>query len=439
MRRRSLAILLLLAAPACKKEEPPASGPAPAPRGVERGAGGGGGPTRGVTDSEILIGQPAAFSGPSAGLGVEMWRGVFAAFQEANDRGGVFGRKIRLVLADDRYEADSAAAAVLTLIEKDKVFALGFGVGTPTIVKALPVVLQYHQREGLFYFSNFTGAQPQRQPPYDKVVFNIRASYYQEAAAIVNAYVAMNRKKICTYVQDDAYGTDGREGVKRALRAHGLELVADTRYPRGQSFDVVTDAQVKICRAAGADAIIMVGSYQACAAFIRDARNAGWNVPIHNVSFVGATQMYNLLKEYEGKSGKKVLTNLINTQVVPHYGETAIPIIAQYRAAMEKYDPKIPPGIGDAGGYRPAQKFSFGSVEGYVSARALLAILEKTGRELTRQSFYATAESMGQFDLGLGVPLELSPTRHQALDKVWFTVMTPEGWKHTETPAEGIK
>jgi ABC-type branched-subunit amino acid transport system substrate-binding protein len=427
-----IAALALASAAACKKDE---AAPAPNPTvnpGPKQPAGG-----IGVTATRVVIGQAAAFSGPSAGLGIEMWRGAAAAFAEVNASGGVHGRIVELVLADDGYDAERAQPAVVKLIEQDGVFALFGGVGTPTIVKALPVVLKYFQDNGLFYFANFTGAMPQREPPYVQAVFNVRASYRQETKAAVDAFVAMGKKKIGTFVQDDAYGTDGREGVKLALAGHGLELVADTRYPRGQKFEAGNDASVKILRDAGVDAVIMVGAYQACAGMIRDLRTAGVDVPIHNVSFVGADQMRELLLGVDKPAGT-LLRRLLNTQVVPHPEETAIPIVAQYRAAVDKHDPRVPAGF-PASGYVPKNKYSFGSLEGYISARAFLAILDKTGPELTRQSFYTTAEAMGQFDLGLGVPAELSPARHQVLDKVWFTVITPQGWKQTDDPAAMLK
>lgn len=390
----------------------------------------------GVTDTEVLVGQPAAFDGPSAGLGIEMWRGVHAAFEEANAAGGVHGRKLKLILASDGYDAERAAPTVAKLVTKDKVFTVGFGVGTPTIVKALPVVLKHHNSDGLFYFANFTGAQPQREPPYEKAVFNVRASYRQETKAMVDAYVAMGRKKIGIFVQDDAYGASGRDGVKRALDAHGLTMVADTTYPRGQLYSASAADQVKILRAAGVDAIIAVGAYQACAALVRDARAAGWDVPIHNVSFVGADQMLKLLVDEEKKSGKSIATNLINTQVVPHYDDESVELVKSYRKAMDAFKPVAPPlkragGVSD-GSYTPSGSYSFGSLEGYVSAKVFLAILEKTGKELTRKSFYETAQKMGKFELGLGVPAELSPTRHQALDKVWFTCARAGRWASTE-------
>ncbi len=387
----------------------------------------------GVTAEKVVLGQPAAFSGPSAGLGVEMWRGAWAAFQEANDGGGVHGRKIQLILADDAYEADRAAPAVSELV-RARVFALFGGVGTPTIVKALPVVLEEYKKDGLFYFANFTGAQAQREAPFERCVFNVRASYRQETEAMVAAFLAMGRKKIAIFVQDDAYGASGRDGIRQALSARGLDIVADTTYPRGQRFEASTMAQVEAIRRAGADAVIAVGSYQACAAFVRDVRNAGVAIPIHNVSFVGSDQMLALLRSEEKKTGKTLTANLIVTQVVPSYLDARVPMVAAYRMAMNRYNPTIPPGIGD-GSYRPSNRYSFGSLEGYVSAKAFLAVLRKAGPNLTRQRFYETAEAMGTFELGLEAPAEFSVRRHQALDRVWFTYVAESGWVTTRAAA----
>ena len=387
----------------------------------------------GVTDKEVLLGQPAAFSGPSAGLGTEMWRGAEAAFAEANAGGGVHGRRVRLLIADDAYDAEKAAQTAFQLIARDKVFALFGGVGTATMIKALPVVLKYFKAEGLFYFANFTGAQAQREPPFDRAVFNVRASYREETRAMVEAFARMGRKRIGVFLQDDAYGASGREGVKRALRAIGLDLAADTTYPRGQLYAVSVEAQLRILRQARVDGVIAVGSYQAIAALVRDARHGGWEVPIHAVSFVGADQMLQFLRKEEAGGGPSLTRNLVVTQAVPSYEDRAIPLIARYRAAMDRFGPGKPP-AGD-GSYTPPGKYSFGSVEGYLSARAFLAVLEKAGPRLTRAAFYDAAGQMGSFDLGLGTPLEFSPLRHQALETVWFTMVTERGWQSVEDPA----
>ena len=386
----------------------------------------------GVTATKVVLGQAAAFTGRSAGLGVEMWRGAQAAFAAANEKGGVWGRRIELALADDGYEADRALPAVRHLVEERKVFALFGGVGTPTIVKVLPYVLERYNADGLFYFANVTGAQTQREPPYDKAVFNVRASYRQETELMVNAFVARGRRRVGLFLQDDSYGQSGKDGVLRALKAQGLEPAVETRYPRGQSFTVSTAPQVQAMKAAAVDAVIAVGSYQACAAFIRDAREGGLDAPIHNLSFVGADQMLELLRAEEKRSGRALTDKLVVTQVVPSYLDPRIPAVASYRSLMDRYAPVVPTGVGD-GTYKPAATYSFGSLEGYVSAKAFLAVLQATGRDLTRRRFSEAAARMGRFDLGLVVPAEFSATRHQALDKVWFTYVTPGGWATSAT------
>ncbi|MGH7271957.1 MAG: ABC transporter substrate-binding protein, partial [Polyangiaceae bacterium] len=336
------------------------------------------------------------------------------------------------------YDAEKAAAAVVNVIQQQHAFLLFGSVGTPTIVRALPVIRKYFDEEGLFLFSDFTGAQPQRRPPYSEIVFNVRASYYEETRAIVSAYASIGKKRIGTFVQDDAYGTDGREGVKRALHDLGLTLAADTTYPRAQKVGVSTLPQVKILRDAQVDGVVMVGSYQACAAFIRDARTSGWDAPIAGVSFVGADQMLKLLEDEERRSGRTIVKNLINTQVVPYYGDTTVPVVRDYRAAIDRYNPTVPIGVSD-GSYKPESKYSFGSLEGFISARAMVRVLEAAGRGLTRKSAYAAAEGMGRFDIGLGVDGEFSHERHQMLDRVWLTWAGPDGWRPVEKLASVLK
>jgi len=378
----------------------------------------------GVSESQVLLGQPAAFSGPSAGLGVETWRGATAAFQAANDAGGVQGRRVVLLTADDAYDPERAVGAAKDLAEK--AFALFAGVGTPTLVKVLPFVLEHFSKDGLFYFAPVTGAQPQREPPFDKVVFNLRASYREETETMIERLHAEGRDKIGVFAQDDAYGQSGRDGVRRALKKFGLEIAAEVAYPRGQRFEASNADKVEALKKAGVDAVVAVGAYQACAGFVRDAREGGLAVPIHNLSFVGADQMLTLLRLEEKRSGRALTTNLINTQVVPSYLDNA-PMARSYRAAIDRYSPTVPAGVGD-GSYRPTSPYSFSSFEGYVAAKAFLAILQRSGKDLTRRRFYEAAEAMGSFELGLGVKAELSASRHQVLDKVWLTTVTPGGW-----------
>src|SRR5262249_54847724 len=133
------------------------------------------------------------------------------------------------------------------------------------------------------------------------------------------------------------------------------------------------------------------------------------------------------------------LQNVIHMSNVPDYADVTMPIVRDYRAAMTKYAPTLPVNTGIDGGYSPQLPYTFLSLEGFLSTRALMTILERAGRDLTRQSFYRAAESMGKFDIGLGTPLEFSTSRHQALDKVWALTPTADGYKVVTSLNEVLK
>src|SRR5262249_48346836 len=173
---------------------------------------------RGVTDSEIRFGISAPFTGPAKELGQHMKRGIETAFNVANAKGGVYGRQLRLVAADDGYEPARAAVTMKQLYERDQVFGLIGNVGTPTAVVALPYALD----RKMLFFGAFTGAGLLRNDPPDRYVFNYRASYAEETAAVVNYLVKVRRllpEQIAVFAQQDAYGDSGFAGVEKAIRS----------------------------------------------------------------------------------------------------------------------------------------------------------------------------------------------------------------------------
>ena len=177
-----------------------------------------GGAVRGVTDSEIRFGISAPFTGPAKELGQHMKQGIEAAFNVANAKGGVYGRQLRLVAADDGYEPTRTAATMKQLYETDQVFGLVGNVGTPTAVVALPYALD----RKMLFFGAFTGAGLLRNDPPDRYVFNYRASYAEETAAVVNYLVKVRRllpEQIAVFAQQDAYGDAGFAGVEKAIRS----------------------------------------------------------------------------------------------------------------------------------------------------------------------------------------------------------------------------
>ncbi len=363
---------------------------------------------------DLVLGMSAAFSGPSRGLGIELYRGAQACFQDMNEAGGIHGRKIVIKAYDDGYNPVPAIENTVRLIEQDNVFLLFGYVGTPTVTRTLPLLKRYQDRSVLL-FCPFTGAEPQRQPPYDGFVFNLRASYAEETAGLVEQFIRVGRKRIAVFYQIDAYGRSGWEGVRKALAGHHLTITAEATYRRGTPFEQSMRPQVDILRRAEPEAVICVGSYAACAAFVRDARDAGWDVPIANVSFVGSENLLRLLTQGD----RDYTRNLLNSQVVPSYFRTELPAVRDYRRLMEKLDPKLPAELG-AGDYQ-VMPYSYVSLEGYLDARLLVEVLKRMGPEMKKSDLRRVAEALEHIDLGIEEPAGFSPRKHQALDRVYFT------------------
>ena len=139
------------------------------------------------------------------------------------------------------------------------------------------------------------------------------------------------------------------------------------------------------------------------------------------MSFVGADNLLeNLL--VEGSRLKTDLTRkLFNSQVVPMPTESSVPLVKEYQAAMEKYDPQLPLELRDPA--HSPQKLSFGSLEGYLNAKLFGEILSRTKEPITREAFRKRAETFGKFNIGLEEKVAFSATDHQALDSVFFTTI----------------
>ncbi len=372
-------------------------------------------------NDHIVLGMSAAFKGPTAGLGIELYRGAMAYFSYINEKGGIDGKKIIVKAYDDGYNPIPAIKNTIKLIKEDNVFALFNYVGTPTVTRVLPI-LKSNRDNNIYLFFPFTGAMPHRTPPYDEFVFNLRASYEEETGGLVENFIKIGRKRIGIFYQADAYGRSGWNGVRKTLAKYGEKIVAEATYKRGARYSDSFLKQVEILKAAEVDAVISVGAYAACAGFIRDARNIGWDIPIANVSFVGSEFMINLLLEEEKKTGKFYTKNLINSQVVPSYEDVSLSAVRQYRALMEKYNPTVPAHLLE-GDYR-ALKYSFVSFEGFLNAKLMIEILKKVAhidKKINRENIKRAVESIRNLDIGIDEKISFSSKKHQALNKVYYT------------------
>ncbi len=373
----------------------------------------------GSDGQEIVLGMSAAFSGPSRGLGIELYRGASAYFEHVNSSGGVHGRKIALKTYDDGYQPDPSVQNTMTLMLEDRVFALFGYVGTPTVTRVLPMLKKF-QDQTVYLFFPFTGAQAQREPPYADFAFNLRASYRQETAGLVDNFVSIGRKRIAVFYQADAYGRSGWEGVRRALKEHGEEIVAEATYRRGQRFEGSMGRQVEILKAANPDAVICIGAYAACAAFLRDAVDLGLQVPVANLSFVGSESLLQLITE--SRPDRDRYTDLlVNSQVVPSYEDARIPAIREYRQLMLRYNPDPPQDLLEQA-YSPLPQ-SFVSLEGFLDAKMMVKILDVLGDNPDRTSLESAVFSIQDYDLGIGELVSFGPDRRQGLQTVYYTIV----------------
>jgi branched-chain amino acid transport system substrate-binding protein len=379
----------------------------------------------GVSPTEIRVGMSAAFRGTAAGLGTEFYRGAQAYYDDVNARGGVHGRAIAVTALDDGYEPIPCVKNTIQLLEKEPVFVLSNYVGTPTLTRALPVLKRYAD-QNVVLIGNFTGAQPQREAPYSEQVFNVRASYRQEMMALVDRFWAVGARSFGVFYQIDAYGRSGSDGVARGLAQRGARITAEATYPRGAKFTDDMAPAVGALRRAGVDVVLCTGAYQGCGAFVRTARDLGWNVPISNLSFVGSDAMLALLVKHGKTSGKDYTRALVNSQVVPSYDDANLPGVADYRALMDKHSPVVPEALRDP--QYAVQRHSFISLEGFVNAKVVVEALRRAGPQPTRVSLRQALESMRNFDVGIGAMVTFGAERHQGLDSVYFTRVDSERW-----------
>lgn len=347
------------------------------------------------TGDTVVLGQSAPFSGPAEQLGVLFNQGANAFFDNINAKGGVHGRRIELKHLDDGYEPDRCVANTKQFLAQD-VFALFGYIGTPTSMAALPLVTEAKT----LFFAPFTGAQSLREP-FNRHVFHIRASYFDETAAIVRLLTTAGIKKIAVFYQNDAYGKTGLEGVVRALKTLNLEPLVTATVERNSS--EVGNALATIMTKKP-EAVVQIGTYKACAEFIRQARY-NWSYPgnFYNVSFVG-TQAF---VEELGSDAKGVSIS----QVVPFPYTPVTPLSGEYLQAIKAKE-----------GVKP----NYSGMEGYVAAKVFAEGLSRAGKNLTRDTLIQALESIKNWDLG-GFSVSFGPDKHTGSNFVDMTLLTPDG------------
>jgi ABC-type branched-subunit amino acid transport system substrate-binding protein len=341
-------------------------------------------------EETIKLGMSAPFSGPAAQLGQQFSQGANLVFAAQNAQGGIAGKSIQLITADDGYEPLRAVENTRNFILKHQVFALFGYVGTPTFNAILPL-LRKHQ---LPYLTPFSGADILRQTE-DAFIFNFRASYREEAAAQVRNLVDQKQyRRIALLIQADEFGASVEQWFKAELANRQLEPVITVRFQRN-SADM--QAAVTQLKQAEPDAVFTVGTYMPLARAIHLGQQQNFN-PIYSVvSFTGIRQLQQLLKPpYQ----------VFATMVVPDPADLSSELARAYRNALNGQN---------------AEASEIG-MEGFAAATLLVSALKKCTADLNQSCLMRQLPLQHLFDF----PLIYLPEAHQASQQVFLYQISPQ-------------
>jgi branched-chain amino acid transport system substrate-binding protein len=356
--------------------------------------------TRGVSDTQIVIGTMSDLSGVTAVQGVNNANAMRLAFDEANERGGIHGRKIRWIVEDNEYIVPKAVQAMNKLLNRDNIFfALGNG-GTPHNDAVMPAMFE----KSVPNVFPVTCARSMYEP-FNRLKFGQFASYYDQMRAGVKYFVEQRGKKVVgSMYQDTDFGRDVHAGVTAQLQAMGLTLAAETAHrPTDTDFNAALARQ----HDAGCDLICMGSIVRDTTIILQTARKMGWKV-----DFCGQFASYSTaVAEAPGEPAEGFYSM---APALYRYPDDAKPAV---RAFTETYRKRF--GI----------DVNYLGEAGYTAASFTIAALEKAGRELTLDSFIGALESMRDWhDIFGGPALSLSPTDHHASSQSFLSVVRNRRW-----------
>lgn len=349
----------------------------------------------GVRASQILIGQSASLTGTAAESGQQTRDGALAYFELVNRKGGVNGRKIRLITLDDGGQTKRGEDNTKKLIAEDKVFLLFGYTGRNTSEAALPIITQAN----VPFFGAATGGET-IHGAFNKNVFNVRASYKLETQALVNHLVTTGQKKIGMIYHKDDTTKSNLKMTEDAAARHGFALMGSASVDRNSS-DV--KEALEIMSKLNPGAVICNAAVKPLSEFVRQMRKSGANPQFLSVSFVGSAIVKELKSEAAG---------VVMAQVVPLPTKKLVPIVGEYQKALA------------AVGAKP--EYSFSGLEGFISAKVLVEGLRRSGKKLTRAGFIKAVEGIRDLDLG-DYLVSYSPTNHNGSKYVDITVINKDG------------
>jgi branched-chain amino acid transport system substrate-binding protein len=351
--------------------------------------------SQGVTPGTIVLGQSAPLSGALQAHGEEIRSGALAYLRKLNDAGGVHGRRIELATLDDAGDAERALANTRRFIEEFKVFAL-FGYADAGVTRELLALMQ---KSRVPLFGPVTGAAMARQPGSN--VFTVRAGHADEIDGVIGHYAQLGLKRFALLRGDDQAGAEFAAAARMALSQRGLAAPVDA--PLKSAADGIAGL-VREAFVADPDVVILALPQPPAADLVRALKRTGRGAQIVALSPADPE----LLAQALGASG----AGLALSQVVPPLAQESLPVVAEYRAAIEaETGRKV---------YSPA------SFEAYIAAKVFAEAVRRAGSTLTRDALLQALDAMSYHDVG-GYIVSFSRTRRQGSARNYLMALTREG------------
>jgi branched-chain amino acid transport system substrate-binding protein len=357
----------------------------------------------GLTSDTIVLGSHQPLSGPAATYSL-IPRASEAYFKMINEQGGVHGRRIVYRYEDDTYQPPRTVEVVRKLIERDQVFAIFNGLGTPTHT----AVYKYILDRGVPDMYVATGATKWAFPPENGFkpypgLFGFQPNYLTEGSVFgVFAIQRWGGKKVALLYQNDDFGKDGAEAFKHAIRGK-LTVVADDVYEVNA---VTVDSQLLKAKNAGADVVYLFAIPKFVGMYLKKASEIGWK-PAFLVSAVSnGPQTWKLAgPDCDPAANKLQCANsdgVFTLKWTPTMDERDNPKVARHYALVEKYGSGL--------------KVDNLTLYGQAAAELMVETLRRAGRNLTRESLLKAAESIKGWSDGLVSNITMGPDDHAPVE-----------------------
>ena len=355
----------------------------------------------GVTGTEILIGTFADLSGPAALLGLDAVNGARLRFDELNAAGGIHGRKIRFIAEDTQYQLPKAIQAVNKLVNRDKIFAMFLGLGTP-MNNAVMQTLFDANVPNIFPIS---GAR-QMVVPFRPMMFTARGVYYDETRAGVRYFVeARGAESICVMYQDTDYGNEILEAAQDQAEEMGIEVAAVSGH---KPTDTEFTAAILRVRNSGCKTVMLGTIYKDTILIFEAARKIGWN----DVAFVGQNASYSKAVASVESGAAEGYYAFVHIAVIYGDDEMSPEVADWYRNFTEAF------------GKEPG----YAAIEGYRNADALIVALQNAGRDLNPDALISGIESMSDYQDIFGYHLTFGPDDHKGVDESILSTVKDGRW-----------